>query len=409
MNKFWVIVLTVFMSFSVFADGDKKNNKADGAWENGVLYFRSGDDFSLRFDARIFLDFARYSGSDYAYNGSDLRRGRLALKTKLHKYWLAEFDMDIADNQVEAKDMWAARLIGSNSMLKIGYYKVPFSMEELTSSLIITFMERSLANSFTPGRRMSIGYNYWGNYGQISTSVFGQEIGDSKGKSGDEALGFALRGSLAYSISDIIIHLGVGAFMETTEDDTGVIKVSSRPETKVSKVKYLDTGDISDVEYNSVGNIEFALSYKFIRLQAEYMINKAFRENDKRDLSFSGFYAHLGVFLTGEIKPYSVMAGEFLPVIPKRDFGAIELALRISRLNLNDVGGDPDQEKIEGGLATQYTVGLTWFFNTNFRIMFNYSYADNSKWSDGDGDYKKNIPEEGIDLHIFQSRFIANF
>jgi len=416
MGKDLIILVTLVLSFSLFAEeikkteitkNSKKINNGNFAWENGRLYFRSEKNFSLKFDGRIYLDFAHYSGSDYAFDGSDLRRGRIAFKVKLYKLWRAEFGIDVADNKVETKDMWMARLFGNNSMLKVGQFKVPFSMEELTSSLIITFMERSLANTFAPGRRMSIGYNYWGKYGQISTSVFGQEFGDSTEKKGDEEYGGALRGSLSYLTSNIVIHLGIGSFIETTEDNQGIIKKDSLPESKISKIKYLDTGEIKDVKYNHVSNIELALSYKFIRLQAEYMFNIVFRENNKRNLSFSGYYAHIGVFLTGEKKPYSIKAGKFLLVHPKRDWGAVELAFRFSSLNLNDIGINENTERYEGGTAKQYTLGLTWFFNRNFRLMFNYSYADHSKQADGNRNYK--VPNNGIDMHILQSRFLANF
>jgi phosphate-selective porin OprO/OprP len=287
-------------------------------------------------------------------------------------------------------------------------------MEELTSSLIITFMERSLANAFTPGRRLSLGYNYWWSFGQVSTSLFSQGVADSKDVEGNESIGIAARASFAYtSENNLVLHLGLGSFIENTENNTHEIKINAYPETKVSKVKYLDTDDISDVEYNNVSNIELAFSYKFIRVQAEYMINKIFRKDFEntgitpRDLSFSGYYILVSGFLTGEYKPYSMEAGEFLPITPKKDFGAIEFSFRLSKIDLNDIGTEVGAQRIEGGTSTQYTLGLTWFFNTNFRLMLNYSYSDNSEWADGHGDYES--PKNGIDFHIFQSRFIANF
>jgi phosphate-selective porin OprO/OprP len=77
-------------------------------------------------------------------------------------------------------------------------------------------------------------------------------------------------------------------------------------------------------------------------------------------------------------------------VTPKRGTGAFELALRLSRLDLND---DP----VTGGRKTNTTLGLNWYFRRNFRLMANLIHAV----TDDDGG------EE--DVNILQFRAQANF
>ena len=50
-------------------------------------------------------------------------------------------------------------------------------------------------------------------------------------------------------------------------------------------------------------------------------------------------------------------------------FGAWELALRYSYLNLND-------ELADGGILSDITAGTNWYVNPNTRVMLNYVHAD---------------------------------
>jgi len=52
-------------------------------------------------------------------NGTMLRRGRFAVKSNLWGVWNAEYDMDIADNSVEVKDMWFSYNGLQNAFVKV--------------------------------------------------------------------------------------------------------------------------------------------------------------------------------------------------------------------------------------------------------------------------------------------------
>jgi phosphate-selective porin OprO/OprP len=74
----------------------------------------------------------------------------------------------------------------------------------------------------------------------------------------------------------------------------------------------------------------------------------------------------------------------------KGGWGALELGLRYSYVDLNDEG-------IKGGKESNLTAGLNWYLSPNFRFMFNYIRA---RVKD-----RKIPPVDSGRADIFQARF----
>ena len=70
--------------------------------------------------------------------------------------------------------------------------------------------------------------------------------------------------------------------------------------------------------------------------------------------------------------------------------GSWEIGFRYSYIDLNDSSAG-----VMGGVETNYTVGLNWYWNQNMRLMFNYTRAD--------AEDRPSLPN-GI-ANIFQARF----
>jgi len=383
----------------------ESNSPGRTEWDEGIIKFKSEDgQFQTRFDIRLFLDAAYFPNDtlELLSNGTHLRKGRFAIKVKLWENWRAEWDIDIADETVEIKDMWVAYTGFRNSFIKIGHFKVPFGHEILITSRYQSFVERAMPNlAFKVGRRSSIGYTKWGRNWNFSASLFGQELlVDDKNKTQDETGGgFGTRFAIAPILtSNFLIHTGASYVEHAPNDNGSVVDFTSEPETKLGDIEMLDTDNIFNVEKIKRVGLEGALGFKNISLQGEYMQAGLTRFDDTdttssyygeyNDVSFSGGYVYLSWILTGEKRPWDNTQGEFSQIIPKSNkIGAWELLARFSNLNLSDSNAiDPrNPNGILGGKANNITLGLTWYANPNIKFMFNYIMVDNSTNATGDG------------------------
>ena len=347
-----------------------------GSYDGGYLVFQNPDSsFRYWLDGRIQIDGAVYTGSKNSLaNGTEIRRARLGGKATLYGDWHGEIDIDFTKNEVEMKDVWIGYIGFPNSIIKFGNYKEPFSLETLTSSKYITFLERSYADNFSPDRAIGLGYARWGKMWQAAVGAFGQTAGSVDASGRDEGYGLTGRVTIAPINSEgRLLHIG-GAVSRRTPPgdaapDTNTMRFRARPETNVSQARYFTTGKIRLVDHTTLYNGEFAGVYGPASIQAEYTNATVSRLNDLPHPSFNGSYAFVSYFLTGETRPYLVEEGEFDRIIPKSSIGAWEIAARVSGIDLNDPSTGVN---ILGGKGTNYTLGLNWYINANFKWMLNY-------------------------------------
>jgi phosphate-selective porin OprO/OprP len=354
-----------------------------GAYDGGYLVFQSRDGaFKYWLDGRLMLDGAIYSGSkntNALANGTEIRRARIGIKTTLFSDWVTEMDVDFAENAIEMKDMWVGYQKVHNTLFRVGNYKEPFGLETLTSSKFITFMERSYTDNFSPDRHTGIGMTHWADRWRVEAGAFGQVAGEADASGRNEGYGLTGRVTvLPIHSGRNLVHLG-GAFSRRTPNaatgsDTNTVRFRARPETDISKTRFLTTGKIRFVDYTNYFDGEFAAVSGPASLQAEYTRVDVHRLGDRKTASFDGWYVMGSLFLTGESRQYVASDGEFDRIYPKSRNGALELAARVSRMDLNDTS-----VAILGGRATNYSVGLNWYANPNIRWMLNYTRVVNDE------------------------------
>lgn len=115
-----------------------------------------------------------------------------------------------------------------------------------------------------------------------------------------------------------------------------------------------------------------------LHLQGECVRAQVHRTNRALVVDLSGGYVYVSWCITGQSRPYLIAAGEFAPLVPEREAGAWELALRYSTVDLDDV-----RAGVLGGEAENVTLGLNWYANPGVRIMANLTRVNNGRHANG--------------------------
>lgn len=322
----------------------------------------------LRLGGRLHVDTARYDEDQVQFgDGSNVRRIRLEARARVAEDWEAKASIDFADNEVDLKSTYLEYGGSESTDLLIGNFKESFSLEELSSSNDITFMERAMLTEFSPGRNIGIGASRRGSQSTFTAGLFG---GGISGDNEDDA-GWGTSARVTFFPifdDDRLLHLGAAlAYRETGDDDT--YRVRSRPESAITDVRLVDTGDIAGVDDVSLLGLEAAGVMGPFSLQGEYVAAEVSRSG-MPNLDFSGWYAYASWVLTGESRLYKPGSGKMGGVIPEHPLGAggigaWELAARFSTIDLTD-------GPVIGGVQDNLTLGLNWYASPNIRFMLNY-------------------------------------
>jgi phosphate-selective porin OprO/OprP len=386
--------------------------------EDGYLTIEDRDEnIFIMINGQVIADTGNVDASDDLQNSFPDLTGSNALFRKLNVSTYGNF-YDTVDFRIgvdfanvrDIQDIWIRYLKDPYlKNVKIGHLKEPFSLEYLTSLTRLTFMERSLPDSaFGAGRNIGIRYDSQDNSKPVNfglgfflnTGSF-SDFGEAQNQI-SEANGFdtTLRvfGLPRYKLGGKqLLHLGLGYSLGMRDENntSAPMEFRTRPESRLTDERLVNTGPIQGAN-QGMATAELALvsgPWSF-QTQGYYL---ALNADEVGDPHFWGYYAFLSTFLTGQCRNYNPALGIFTGVDPqpafnpaKGDWGAWEVALRHSYVDLND-------SNVKGGCESNITAGLNWIHNRNIRMMFNYINA-----------YVKDRESPAIKdgtAHIFQVRF----
>lgn len=338
-----------------------------------------------------------------AQDGADFRRTRLAAMGNVTENVNYMIEMDFAfPGRPSFMDVYMGisdlPVVGN---FRIGQWRQPFGMDGQTSVRELTFLERGLPFAFLPFRQIGAGFfdtamderMTWAISGfRFPTDVFGGNTGDNGG--------YAMAARATFlpiydNNGQQLVHVGGGFSYGDPSDN--LVRYRNQPEFFVGETGggnispaslntpfFVDTGPINTHNF-ALLNGELGANYNSLYFQSELYYTHVSQIGGP-NLGFTGGYAQVGYFLTGEVRAYNKKAGVFGRVTPLNNFdcskggwGAFEVAGRISYLDLNS-------NNIRGGNLTDLTFGLNWFLNRNAKFQFNYIHAalDNPNFGSSD-------------------------
>ncbi len=329
--------------------------------------------------------------------GNEVRRARIGAEGSIPGGFGYKIELDFANNEVEVTDAFLSYKASKSLGLTLGQHNNFQSMEELTSSRFLSFMERAaFTDAFNFERRIGLSAT-WAKGDVIAQGgVFTDNIEDLADAQdavglGDEDNAVGADGRLVYApkLGGTQLHLGASAHWRDAGDTAAFgppTRYRQRPFVHTSNTRFLATPNLR-VGTETTYGVEAALVRGPFHAAAEAHWLNADTLVPGLSPTFFGGYAEIGWFLTGESRGYKGGRWDRTKVrrpVGDGGAGAFQINLRYDYLDLSDDG-------IAGGRQRGYEASLVWIAQDHVRFLLNYgrlSYDDAAiAAAGGDRDY----------------------
>jgi phosphate-selective porin OprO/OprP len=316
-------------------------------------------------------------------------------------------ELNFAQASVDFEDVFLAYDFHKAPVtVQVGHIYPFSSLETMTSSKFTSFMERAgITDAFNYNRRLGIAFtandkktDSW----IVQAGIFNEPVNNgSFTHTGWQA---SLRGVYSPTVGTTRLHLGANFQHRVNTKEALAQQYRARPLNQLTDQRFIDTGNIASTG-DDVAGLELAAIHKSLHFAAEAQkvwvrnaynaaeaagINANPGNNDtvpagslllNANPTFSGGYAELGLFLTGETRGYK--GGRFdrtkvLHPFNEGGWGALQLNARVDYLNLTDrVDSSPPSIAapfyVNGGKQLGYQLSAIWNPTDYIRFMAQYS------------------------------------
>ncbi|QFT76591.1 OprO/OprP family phosphate-selective porin [Erythrobacter sp. THAF29] len=283
--------------------------------------------------------------------GSEARRARLGVSGDMPGGFGYKFEIDFAGNDVSVTDALISYETG-NTEFQVGQFNNFQSLEELTSSLHTSFIERAaFTDAFGFERRVGAAAIFKGGDVLVQTGVFTDNMEDLSNKS------WSADGRVVFmpKLGDAQLHLG-GSVHYTDIEDGDTVRYRQRPLVHFTSERFINTDRLAaDSEFGF--GVEGAFIAGPFHAAAEGFWQNVRMPGAMENPTFFGGYAEVGYFLTkGDTRGYK--GGKFdrtKPANPVGEggMGSLQFNLRYDRLDLNDA-------MVVGGTQDGFLASLVW-------------------------------------------------
>ena len=295
--------------------------------------------------------------------GNEVRRARLGASGDMPGGFGYKFEVDFAGNEISVAD---AILSYENGPIEIaiGQHNNFQSLEELTSSLHTTFIERAaFTDAFGFERRLGASITYARGDVLAQAGVFTDNLEDtdSKNRGADARIVFMPKAG------DTQLHFGGSFHYNDLDDPAAQLRYRQRPLVHFTSQRFIDTRSMGADSETGYGLEAAAIAGRF-HAAAEGYWQSVDMPGVADDPTFFGGYVEAGVFLTDDTRGYK--GGKFDRTKPsgpvgEGGIGSVQFTLRYDHLDLNDAG-------ILGGRQAGYFAALVWKPTDYTALMLNY-------------------------------------
>jgi len=373
----------------------KSKGAVTATYKDGIVIGTEDGKNSMTINGRVHFDARSF---DYSNSGAtspdtyDIRRSRIGVKARFLDYYTGEivFNGSSLDNSKTLDVAYLNVAWWKPVQFRVGQFKQPFSMEQLTSSNNIDFVERSFVDKLVPAKEMGVmvhGEPVKGfTYGLSYSSGEGQNETESDARVDDRDVVGRVTANFAELAGnkDWLLHAGLAYSKgDITKGDAGSV-ISRSTETR-SGVNYLNNGTaISFTNDNGVDRarlgLEAAVGYGPFKLQGQWVRNSL--DDGMVDEDVEAYYVQALWTITGESQVARYKGGAFSGLKPKNNFdpktftgGAWEVGFRYSNFDATDFS--KTLAATHGYLeADALTLGVKFVPNPHVRFMLDYVKTD---------------------------------
>ena len=296
---------------------------------------------------------------------NELRRAEIVLKGKGPGMfnWVVGYDAK-ADKFLDTNIGYR---FNGTTVLTVGQFKQPNSLEELSSTKNNDFISKAMVtNTFGLARRLGVGLSTGGDTWTLTGSMFGRELTRNLA----HGSGYGARFTWApINQSGRLFHLGLSAVDYDTDADT--VRIRTRPQADLASARLVDTGNLTNTDRQQTLGVEGIWVQGPFKLQAEYMQSTVDRYSSPEDFTGASGYVS-GVWnVTGETWGYKngvIATGG--PDEPAS--GMWQLGLRYDTIDLDD-------GTVLGGQMDSLTGGVNWYWRSNTKFSLNYVMVESER------------------------------
>lgn len=344
-------------------------------------FYLKGKDDTLKIGGWYQGDVIFYDRENEGNDRFRNRRVRLDVRGVLEDYFEYRLFTQFAGSSANLQEAWLMYKYFPSARIKLGQFKVPFSLESQYSSLWTDFIEKSIGvANLEPAEDLGVMI-----YGNPFKGIVEYALGTFNGRARtleDNNDNFDIAGRLVLapfknSKSDLWRELYLGSSFTLGHSDETLASTGfttgggSRFFTYAANTRHADT------RTRFGGELQWIFGPGDIK--AEYVggrFSNVERGNVLGDIDIDSWYVSASYLLTGErkvrdkwINPKKIFS------IPDGGWGAWEAAFRFEQFFVNET---PFSLGLASGVdrVDAYTWGLNWWLNKHIRLMFNYVLND---------------------------------